>query len=134
MSRLKAPANGYYQGMHASKRLLIVLAIVLAFAAGFSLADLLARPGSTAGAAGQTALYGQVLRDLQHDYYQPVDVGRLGGKLGVFLLQLQHRVLLDLLLDAFLQRQDGQLQNLHRLDHPRRQHLLLHQAKVLPER
>ena len=79
VSRLKAPANGYYQGMHASKRLLIVLAIVLAFAAGFGLADLLARPGSTAGAAGQTALYGQVLRDLQHDYYQPVDVGRLGG-------------------------------------------------------
>ena len=30
-------------------------------------------------------------------------------------------------------RQDGQLQNLHRLDHPRRQHLLLHESEILAE-
>ena len=60
-------------------------------------------------------------------------VGRLGGQVRVFVLQLQHRVLLDLLLDALFQGQDRQLQNLHRLDHPRRQHLLLHQSKVLSE-
>ena len=57
-----------------------------------------------------------------------------GRQVRLFLLQLQHRILLHLLLDPLLQRQDGQLQDLHRLDHPRRQHLLLHEPQVLTER
>jgi carboxyl-terminal processing protease len=61
-----------------SKRLLIVLVIVLAFVAGFGLATLLASVAGTAGARGQERLYSQVLQDLQSDYYRPVDVTRLG--------------------------------------------------------
>jgi hypothetical protein len=54
--------------MHASKRLLAVALVVLAFAAGFELATVLARGGSTASARGQVALYRQVVQDLQRDY------------------------------------------------------------------
>jgi carboxyl-terminal processing protease len=61
-----------------SRRLLTVLLIVLAFVAGFGLATLLANTGGTAGARGQERLYSQVLRDLQSDYYRPVDVTRVG--------------------------------------------------------
>ena len=64
--------------MHASKRLLAVALVVLAFAAGFELATVLARGGSTASARGQVALYRQVVQDLQRDYYRPVDVAKLG--------------------------------------------------------
>ena len=64
--------------MHASRRLLAVAAVVLAFAAGFGLATVLSRAGSTASARGQVALYRQVLRDLQRDYYRPVHVAGLG--------------------------------------------------------
>ena len=61
------------------------------------------------------------------------DSGLLGRSLRLLLHDLQHRVLFHLLLDPLLQGQDRQLQNLHRLDHPRRQHLLLHQSEVLAE-
>lgn len=47
------------------------------------------------------------------------------GKVRIHLLQFKNGVLLKLLVDTLLQRQDRQLENLHRLDHPRRQHLLL---------
>ena len=63
-----------------------------------------------------------------------LQLGPLGGKLRLLLHQLEHRILFHLLLDPFLERQDRQLQNLHRLDHPRRQHLLLHESEVLAER
>ena len=64
--------------MRSSRRLLAVAAVVLAFAVGFGLASVLARAGSTASARGQAALYRQVLRDLQRDYYRPVNVAKLG--------------------------------------------------------
>ena len=64
--------------MHVSKRLLVILAVVLAFAAGFGLASELARAGSTASARGQAALYRQVLNDLERNYYRPIDVAKLG--------------------------------------------------------
>ena len=61
-----------------TRRLLPVLVIVLAFVAGFGLATLLNRGGTTAGVNGQTALYRQVLQDLQRDYYRPIDTAKLG--------------------------------------------------------
>jgi len=64
--------------MHASRRLLAVLSVVLAFATGFGLATVRDRGGSSASASGQADLYRQVLRDLQRDYYRPVDVAQLG--------------------------------------------------------
>ena len=61
-----------------TRKLLAVLTVALAFVAGFGLATLLNRTGSTAGARGQADLYRQVLQDLQRDYYRPVDTGKLG--------------------------------------------------------
>ena len=61
-----------------TRKLLAVLTVALAFVAGFGLATLLNRTGSTAGASGQADLYRQVLQDLQRDYYRPVDTGKLG--------------------------------------------------------
>ena len=58
------------------------------------------------------------------------DVGLVGvlvlhrffvGKIGILLPHFEQRVLGHLLLDALLELHDGQLQNLHRLDHSRRQ-------------
>ena len=46
---------------------------------------------------------------------------RPSGRVGIDFLQLQDRILLHLLLDPLLQRHDRQLQDLHRLDHPRSQ-------------
>ena len=60
--------------------------------------------------------------------------GILRGQIGIVLPQVEHGILLDFLLDPLLQGQDGQLQNLHRLDHPRRQNLLLYHPQVLTER
>ncbi len=57
-----------------------------------------------------------------------------GSSVGDFRLVLvdfdliEDRVVLHLLLDAFLQRHERQLQDLHRLDHPRCKHLLLSQS------
>ncbi len=48
---------------------------------------------------------------------------RLVGQSRIALVHLQHRILVHFLFDAFLQRHDRQLQNLHRLDHPRSQFL-----------
>ena len=48
-------------------------------------------------------------------------------------LYLEHRVFIHLLFDAFLQSQNRQLQNLHRLDHPWRQFLGLYLACFEPE-
>ncbi len=64
--------------MHVSKRLLVILAVVLAFAAGFGLASELARAGTTASVRGQASLYRQVLNDLERNYYKPIDVAKLG--------------------------------------------------------
>ena len=60
----------------------------------------------------------------------------LRRQIGIVLLQIEHGIFLDLLLDPLLQGQDRQLQNLHRLDHPRRQNicLLLRHPHVLTER
>jgi carboxyl-terminal processing protease len=63
--------------MHATRRLLVVVLVAAAFAAGFALATLLARGGPIASARGQADLYRRVLQDLQHDYYRPVSVARL---------------------------------------------------------
>ena len=61
-------------------------------------------------------------------------VGISGGQIGIVLLQFEDGILPHFLLDPLLQGQDGQLQNLHRLDHPRRQNLFLHHPQVLTER
>ena len=50
------------------------------------------------------------------------------------LLHLQSLVVLDLLLDSLLERHHGQLQDLHRLDHAGRKHLLLRHPHFLAER
>ena len=63
-----------------------------------------------------------------------IDLDLLCGSLRLFLLHLQNRVLFHLLFDSLLQRQNRQLQDLHRLDHPRRQHLLLHHSEILTKR
>ena len=55
------------------------------------------------------------------------------GQVRILLDQFQRLVLLHLLLDALLQGHHRQLQDLHRLDHPRRQHLLLNQSQLLSE-
>ena len=44
---------------------------------------------------------------------------------------VEARIVFHLLLDAFLQRHQRQLQNFHRLDHPRCKHLLLSQLHLL---
>ena len=64
--------------MRLSKSLLVVVLVILAFAAGFGAATLRERSGLTASASSQASLYQQVLGDLQRDYYKPVDVARLG--------------------------------------------------------
>ena len=59
-----------------------------------------------------------------------------GGGSGSFVVDfdlIEHRVVFHLLLDAFLQRHQRQLQNFHRLDHPRCKHLLLSQLHLLAE-
>jgi carboxyl-terminal processing protease len=65
--------------MTSRRRLLSwVLIAAVAFAAGFGSATLLSRLVVSSGVRGQTDLYGQILQDLQRDYYRPVDVSRLG--------------------------------------------------------
>ena len=65
---------------------------------------------------------------------------RLRSSAGGFRLVLvdldlvEHRVVFHLLLDAFLQCHQRQLQDFHRLDHPRCKHLLLSQLHLLAER
>ena len=54
-------------------------------------------------------------------------------QIGIFVLLLEQRVFLHLLLDPLLQGHDRQLQDLHRLDHARRKHLLLHHPQFLAE-
>ena len=61
-------------------------------------------------------------------------VAGLRGQIGIVLLQFQNGIFPHFLLDPLLQGQDRQLQNLHRLDHPRRQNLLLDHPHVLTER
>ena len=55
------------------------------------------------------------------------------GQIEIFVLLLQQRVFLHFLLDPFLQRQDRQLQDFHRLDHAGCEHLLLHHPQFLAE-
>ncbi len=55
------------------------------------------------------------------------------GQIGIFLDQFERLVFLHLLLDALLQGHDRQLQDFHRLDHARRQHLLLNEPQFLSE-
>ena len=55
------------------------------------------------------------------------------GQVGVLLDKFECFVFLHLLLDAFLQGHDRQLQDFHRLDHARRQHLLLNEPQFLSE-
>ena len=50
------------------------------------------------------------------------------------LIHLEGLVVLDLLLDPLLERHHRQLQDLHRLDHARRKHLLLRHPHFLAER
>ena len=56
-----------------------------------------------------------------------LDVVGLDGRIG----QLQGHIRLQLLVDPLLQRQKGHVQDLHRLDHPRRQLHLLGRPHVL---
>ena len=77
--RQQRPSREGTLAVMRSHRLLPVLLIVLAFVAGFGLATLIGRSGSTAGARGQAALYRQILDDLQRDYYRPVNVAQLGS-------------------------------------------------------
>ena len=60
--------------------------------------------------------------------------GRLGDLVLVRLDLVEARIVFHLLLDAFLQGHQRQLQNFHRLDHPRCKHLLLSQLHLLTER
>ena len=70
--------------------------------------------------------------------------GRLGGllrlrllrasRLGLRLNQFERLVVLDFLLNPLLKSHQRQLQNLHRLDHAGRKHLLLRHPHFLPER
>jgi len=62
-----------------------------------------------------------------------VTTASLRRQIGIVLLKIEDGILLHLLLDPLLERQDGQLQNLHGLDHPRRQHLFLLHPQVLTE-
>jgi hypothetical protein len=63
------------------------------------------------------------------------DGPRLGtGGIPPSLLHLERLVVLDLLLDPLFERLERQLQDLHRLDHARRKHLLLRHPHVLAER
>ena len=55
------------------------------------------------------------------------------GSFGVDLDLVEHRVVFHFLFDAFLQRHQRQLQDFHRLDHPRCKHLLLSQLHLLAE-
>jgi carboxyl-terminal processing protease len=64
--------------MRLSKSLLVVAFVILAFAAGFGAATLRDHSGLSASASAQAALYRQVLADLQHDYYKPINVAQLG--------------------------------------------------------
>ncbi len=67
--------------MRTSKRSLVAVAILaLAFLLGFVLAKGLDRTASAASVQGQADRYGQVLNDLQRNYYKPVDVAKLGQK------------------------------------------------------
>ena len=50
------------------------------------------------------------------------------------LIYLEGLVVLDLLFDPLLKGHDRQLQDLHRLDHARRKHLLLRHPHFLAER
>ncbi len=56
----------------------IVLVAALTFAGGFGLAKALSADSAGPAAQAQADIYSQVLRDLQHDYYRPVDLSRLG--------------------------------------------------------
>ncbi len=73
-----------------SRRSTLLLAIALAFAAGFGAASLVSRAGASSDVRKQVALYEQVLRDLQRDYYKQVDVTRLGGTGIAALLRSLH--------------------------------------------
>ncbi|HEY5169876.1 MAG TPA: S41 family peptidase [Thermoleophilia bacterium] len=67
--------------MRISKRSLVAAAIlVLAFFSGFAVAKGLDRAAASATARGQADRYSQVLTDLQHKYYKPLDVAKLGQK------------------------------------------------------
>jgi carboxyl-terminal processing protease len=64
--------------MPRPKNVLVVVLVILAFAAGFGAATLRDRGGLSAPASAQVALYRQVLSDLQHDYYKPINLAQLG--------------------------------------------------------
>ncbi len=65
--------------MPKPRRLLITVAVVLlAFLGGFALAKGLDRAAASTTARGQADRYLQVLADLEHHYYRPVDVAKLG--------------------------------------------------------
>jgi carboxyl-terminal processing protease len=64
--------------MRLSKSFLVVVFVILAFAAGFGAATLRGRSGLSASASAQVSLYRQVLGDLQRDYYKPIDATPLG--------------------------------------------------------
>ena len=65
--------------MGASKRFVAAAAVLLlVFSAGFVLAKGLDRTSSSSSAQRQADRYRQVLADLEHDYYKPVDAAKLG--------------------------------------------------------
>ena len=82
-----------------------------------------------------------IVRLLPHDHLSfrlrgGIGVLAIGGFLGgwqLLLSQFQDRILVHFLLDSLLERHDRQLQNLHRLDHPRRHLLDLHLSRFESE-
>ena len=59
--------------------------------------------------------------------------GLTAARVTLGLLHLERFVVLNLLFDPFLERLERQLQDLHRLDHARRKHLLLRHPHFLAE-
>ena len=59
--------------------------------------------------------------------------GLIHGSLGFRLHHLERFVVLNFLFDPLLEGHRGQLQDLHRLDHARRKHLLLRHPHFLAE-
>ena len=56
------------------------------------------------------------------------------SRIAARVVDFERLVVLDLLFDPLLERHHRQLQDLHRLDHARRKHLLLRQPHFLAER
>ena len=57
----------------------IIVVAALTFVGGFGLARALSQDSAGPTAQAQADIYRQVLQDLAHNYYRPVDLARLGS-------------------------------------------------------